>query len=129
MATNILAFPPGWVSDHFRQHEFSCRCCGLYLEDPRLLFALEVLRGNLGDHPMYVDSGTRCSPWNKAVGGAKKSLHLNGAAADIVVQGVSPIEVAEAAGRITEFYHGGIGIYDTFTHLDVRRGGPARWGV
>ena len=127
MATKVPYFPPGWVSDHFRQHEFSCPCCGLYHENPRLVFALETLRGELGDHPITVYSGTRCSTWNTAIGGAKKSRHLGGEAADIVVSTVDPAEVARVAGRITEFYHGGIGTYGTFTHLDVRRGGPARW--
>ena len=37
-----------------------------------------------------------------------------------------PEYVAEFAGRMAEFSNGGIGLYDTFTHLDVRKG-KSRW--
>lgn len=115
------------LSPHFTRHEFSCHCCGVCLVSQRLVDALEKLREALGGVPVHVTSGYRCHDWNKKIGGVPGSQHPKGTAADIVVEGRDPVEVAEKAEHICEFRHGGIGIYDTFTHLDVREGGPARW--
>lgn len=57
--------------------------------------------------------------------GARASQHLLGRAADIQVSGASPLLV----GQIAEYYlggHGGIGVYQTFTHVDTRTA-RARW--
>ena len=117
----------GWLSTNFRQHEFACHCCGVCAVQLRLIDALEKLRTKLGNAPIHVNSGFRCWTHNEAVGGVPKSRHCTGEAADIVVEGRHPLEVAEAAERVEQFSHGGIGIYDTFVHVDVRHGGPARW--
>lgn len=65
------------------------------------------------------------------VGGSRYSQHVAGTATDIVVyvagQRVPPHVVAQYARQIRAFERGGIGIYDSFTHLDHRKGGPARW--
>ena len=63
--------------------------------------------------------------YNQKVGGARASQHLLGRAADIQVSGASPLLV----GQIAEYYlggHGGIGVYQTFTHVDTRTA-RARW--
>ncbi len=120
----------GWLSEHFRSHEFACHCCGTTAVRRRLIDALERLRIKCGNQPITVTSGYRCLSWNKIVGGVPKSRHCAGEAADIVVAGMLPVEVAQVAERIEPFSHGGIGIYTDqgFVHLDVRHGGPARWG-
>ena len=117
------------LSDNFRFNELCCPCCGAYLANPRLLDALEALRSELGDVPIHVNSGTRCPEWNKKVGGVSKSKHLLGEAADIVVRGKEPIEVAKAAESVTQLRNGGVGVYESFTHVDVGHGAsrPARW--
>jgi hypothetical protein len=46
-----------------------------------------------------------------------KLYHPMGVAADVTIEGVSPGEVAEAAE--TAGFHG-IGVYNTFTHIDLR---------
>jgi len=119
----------GWASEHFRHHEFACPCCGVSAVRMRLVEALERLRTKCGNAPITVTSGFRCPAWNKTVGGVKKSRHCTGEAADIVVQGRHPLEVAEAADRVEPFSHGGIGTYVDrgFVHVDVRHGGPTRW--
>lgn len=119
----------GWASKHFRVHEFACPCCGRYIKNDRLLDALEELREELGGRPIFVTSGVRCPERNEIVGGAPRSQHLSGRAADIVVRGKHPFEVAEAAEKIAAFRNGGIGTYPNngFVHVDVRPGGPARW--
>ena len=45
-------------------------------------YVLEPLRRRFGK-PIYVNSGYRCQELNRAVGGAVKSYHLYGRAADI----------------------------------------------
>ena len=114
------------VSDHFTLEEITCRCgCGFANYDVRLLAGLEALRAIIAK-PIHVNSWCRCQKHNAEVGGVRHSQHTIGRAADIVVHGVSPEKVAEIAEQIPCFGRGGIGIYSTFTHLDVR-GYRARW--
>lgn len=47
-----------------------------------------------------------------------------GKAADIVIEGWDPVEVAALAEEVGFV---GIGLYNTFTHVDVRDGDPTRW--
>ena len=115
------------LSDHFTAHEAACPCCGMLTVNRTLVGCLERLREMCGNVPVRVTSWCRCKAWNELVGGVPASQHTLGRAVDIVVQGMDPIEVAEIANRIGEFSHGGIGIYETFVHLDVRTTGPARW--
>ena len=119
----------GWLSEHFRHHEFACPCCGVCAIQLRLIDALEDLRAKCGNSPVTVTSGFRCWAWNETVGGVPKSQHCEGTAADIVIAGRYPIEIAEVAEHIEPFSHGGIGVYQDrgFVHLDVRHDGPARW--
>lgn len=91
---------------------------------------LQALRDFFGI-PIKVNSGYRSPEHNAspAVRGAKSSKHLLGQAADIVIEGVHPNDVAAAieqliaAGKMKE---GGLGRYDSFTHYDIR-GTKARW--
>jgi len=117
------------LSPHFRRPEFWCPCCNLFAAPRRLIVALEDLRRECGGVPVTILSGTRCDHWNRAVGGVPNSKHLLGQAADIVVRGLHPFEVAAKAGLVFAFSHGGIGTYPHrgFVHVDVRMDGPARW--
>lgn len=113
------------LSEHFQAKEFACRCCRKVLVHPELVRKLEGLRYALGAKPVIVTSGYRCAGHNMAVGGAEKSYHLFGMAADIWVGGVSTRELAKAAESVG---FDGIGVYarQGFVHVDVR-GYPARW--
>jgi uncharacterized protein YcbK (DUF882 family) len=119
----------GDLSEHFSRSEFKCRCCSYGMHDgdvsPELIEVLEHLRDRLGGKPIHINSGCRCIKHNRKVGGVRNSQHLRGTAADILVHGVSPDEVQTAAMEIKAA--GGIGRYDTFTHVDVR-GHRATWG-
>lgn len=106
------------TSAHFSDTDMACPCCKKNLCVDKLLLALEQLRTAIGDKPIIVDSGYRCAAKNKAVGGASNSRHLQGMAADIRVNGMSPIEVYNTAKTIPFF--GGFGVAHGFTHLDVR---------
>ena len=89
---------------------------------------LEVLRKQIGQ-PIRVTSGFRSREHNKKIGGATNSFHVLGMASDIQVDKMSPEQVAKAIelliaeGKMKE---GGLGIYRTWVHYDVR-GTKARW--
>ena len=118
----------GNLSKNFSRHEFECRCCGRAEINQRLVDALQELR-DLAGLPVRVTSGYRCSEHNRAIGGATRSQHLLGTAADIVVRGMIPAEMYRLAKDIEAFHNGGIGVYPDkgFIHVDVRDG-RARWG-
>ncbi len=89
---------------------------------------LQVLRDEL-DRPIRVNSGYRSPSYNRKVGGVSKSQHLLAKAADIVVRGMKPGEVKAEIEKLIEsgqMKQGGIGLYNTFIHYDVR-GSRARW--
>ena len=113
---------------YFERREFRCKCgkCGGYPVEPSwdLLLILDKIREHF-KAPVRINSGIRCEAHNKSVAGASKSQHLYGTAADIRVDGVSPAKVAEYAETLLP-NTGGIGIYSTFTHVDVRKT-KSRW--
>jgi len=119
----------GDLSKHFSRSEFSCGCgCGFDVVDAELISVLEDLREALQSTITIKEtngSGCRCRAHNKAVGGSSSSQHLLGKAADINVTGVDPEEVQEyLLDKYPDSY--GIGVYNSFTHIDVR-GTKARW--
>lgn len=111
----------GDLSAHFSRTEFRCRHCGRVVVDPELVAALERLRAAVG-RPLPIVSGYRCPVHNRAVGGATRSQHLYGRAADIPPRYATP-EQATAAG------FKGIGTSGRWAvHVDVRRTRRvARW--
>ena len=67
-----------------------------------------------------VTSGYRTVSYNATVeNSSKTSQHCNGLAADIQVEGHTPLEVYNYACSLLGD-HGGVGIYNTFVHVDVR---------
>lgn len=86
---------------------------------------LQRARDQIG-RPFTINSWYRPPAANAAVGGASRSQHLYGRAADIRVSGLSGRQVANA---VMLWWDGGIGIYSnipSIVHLDV---GPKRtWG-
>ena len=90
---------------------------------------LEVLRAATGGKSISVNSGYRSPAHNKKVGGASKSLHMTGKAADIRVAGMSPSAVHSLIIKLInqgKMKQGGVGKYSSFTHYDIR-GSAARW--
>lgn len=94
----------------------------------KLAHSLQKLRDEL-DAPITINSGYRSPSHNKKVGGAVASRHLTGRAADIDVKGFTSEYVARTIEQLIlsgDMIQGGIGIYDTFVHYDIR-GVRARW--
>lgn len=106
----------GDLSAHYSWAEFACKDrCGYGQPHPRLVARLEVLRRELEGKPLGIVSGVRCPPHNVKVGGASRSRHCSGEAADIA-SGL----VTEAQARAAGFK--GIGLTGRWvTHVDVRR--------
>ena len=107
------------LAPHFQVREFACSDgTDTVFVSPELVEVLEKLRTHFG-RPVRVLSGYRTEAKNKAVGGAAYSRHKYGMAADIAVEGVSPSAAAAWAGTLLAD-RGGIGVYKTFVHVDVR---------
>lgn len=109
---------------HFRESEFTCKCCGDLLLRSELLTVLELIR-NKFNKPVFINSGYRCPTHNAKEGGAPTSQHTLGTAADIVVDDVHPIAVYEFLDATFPSTYG-LGIYSTWIHVDVREE-KARW--
>lgn len=104
---------------NFSAYEFSCKgkgCCDTILVDEKLVNYLQKIRDRFAA-PVKITSGFRCEKHNAAVGGTDGSYHKKGRAADITVSGVKPLEVARYAESIGVK---GIGLYDSFVHIDTR---------
>ena len=107
------------LSTNFKVKEFACTDGSdpIFIA-PKLVTILQKIRTHFGQ-PVTINSAYRTVTKNKACGGATYSQHLYGTAADIVVKGVAPKTVAAYAEKLLP-NTGGIGIYSTFTHVDVR---------
>ena len=109
------------LSAHFKVREFACKDgADAVLVAPRLVMVLETLRSRF-QKPVTIHSGYRAPEYNRSpqVGGAPHSQHCYGTAADISIPGVTPATVARCARELMPDW-GGVGIYKTFTHIDVR---------
>lgn len=91
---------------------------------PELVDFLNQLRLRFGK-PLVVTSGYRSPEHNRAVGGVANSYHTQGLAADIRPEDQKDLPTLwELCRRLN--VTGGVGIYDTFVHVD-RRGYAARF--
>lgn len=107
------------LSAHFRVKEFACRDgSDPVLVAPELVMVLESIRTHFGK-PVRITSGYRTPAHNKKVGGKPNSKHTCGLAADLTIPGVKPAAVGAYARQLMPDW-GGVGVYKTFTHIDVR---------
>ena len=121
------------LEENFSLSEFRCKDGTEVPEDlmdnVRVLAKnLQVLRDHVGK-PIVIISGYRTPKYNRRIGGARKSQHMLAKAADIKIRGMSPKEVKATIVKLIKegkMQPGGIGLYTTFTHYDIR-GWNARW--
>tara|TARA_R110000772_G_C13053072_1_gene414386 strand:- start:146 stop:532 length:387 start_codon:yes stop_codon:yes gene_type:complete len=120
------------LTENFSLSEFECKC-GCKMPDfvkkniIDLASNLQVLRDVVGR--LDLTNAYRCKEHNADVGGSVNSQHLLGKAADVKSDTVSPADMAiviEDLMKNETFEIGGIGLYNTFTHVDIR-GSRARW--
>ena len=125
----------GDLTAHFSTSEFKCKdgtpVPDQHVGNLRLLaMCLERIR-EVYDKPIKVISGYRTQAYNERCGGSKRSKHLEALAADFIIEGEHPIEIAlkiEELIEAGELPSGcGIGVYQKrFTHFDPRPK-RARW--
>lgn len=114
-----------YLSPDFQVVEFACKDgSDEILIDLRLVHILQRIRDHFG-RPVVINSAYRTRDYNAKVGGVAGSQHVLGKAADIRVTGVAPSAVAAYAETLLPD-SGGIGRYQTFTHIDTRNY-RARW--
>ena len=112
------------LSKDFERGEFVCGCgCGYDDIDPKLVDKLQCLR-DLVEKPIVVTSGCRCHDYNKHIGGVIDSPHLEGIAADLQVEGMTPVTLAILANRIQYIR---IGIYPVHVHIDIKPPNPSKY--
>jgi uncharacterized protein YcbK (DUF882 family) len=123
------------MTKNFKKSEFDCKCgCDMPVDVlaniTKLASQLQYIRDNVA-LPITINSGYRCEAHNKSVGGSENSQHLLGKAADIVINGLDPVldtyDYLDDLMRTGEILQGGLGMYQTFTHYDIRSNIKARW--
>jgi len=132
----------GDLTENFSRSEFTCKCgCGFDDISLELVNELQTFRNLLWittgkPHKIRIESGCRCVPHNKSVGGATNSAHLYGWASDIkfgVVAVNVAARIAYLSTRLGISRFRGIGLYKgkKSMHLDIRfrevRTTPMTW--
>lgn len=113
------------LSENFKVSEFACKDgSDTVFISTGLVTVLQKIRDHFAK-PVIITSAYRNDTYNKKVGGAAYSQHKYGTAADIYISGVSPASIAAYVEAIMP-NTGGIGIYSSFVHVDVRTA-RARW--
>jgi len=130
---------PVKLTEHFSLEEFRCGCgCDGHLAPEiraRLLQLcerrLEPIRAAIGGVGLTIYTGYRCQAYNDRCGGAKRSQHLLGAAADLTAKRASVSQIGMAARAVMAELDdtGGVKEYHrkdrvSFCHVDDRAG---RW--
>ena len=120
------------ITKNFSIEEFQCRCgCDMpeFVKKNVIELAenLQIIRNEVGR--LDLTNAYRCKDHNSDVGGSTSSQHLVGKAADVKSKSIKPKEMAQIVNDLMKnekIKTGGIGIYNTFTHIDIR-GVRARW--
>ena len=124
------------LTNNFTKSEFDCKSGEEMpldvLENVKLLaIQLQKIRDYVGK-PIRINSAYRSEAHNEAIGGVKTSEHILGKAADITIDTFTPDQVVSIIENMLTnemlggFYIGGLGSYNTFTHVDIREK-KARW--
>ena len=122
------------LTESFRLKDFQPTCKSdvipkKYIENLCLLAEnLQIIQDHI-KKPIKIISGYRSPRCNKRVGGAKKSQHMVGKAADIRVKRMRTRtlkKIIESLIRDKKIQQGGLGLYSWHVHYDVR-GNRARW--
>lgn len=116
-----------YIAKNITLRELECRCgCAT---PPQVLAHLVTLATflqrvrDLYNKPIIINSGYRCTSHNTKVGGAPRSYHLLGIAADIYIKGISTQELFSTLHESMKNGYipsGGIKNYGSFVHYDYR---------
>lgn len=121
---------------NFKKRELDCNSGGQCPFPDRmrhLAWTLQTIRNTFGS-PIRINSGYRTPEHNKKVGGVENSQHVEARAADLAPTSGKKEDLDRLVLVILELAdagfipNGGVGIYRTFVHYDIRPTGAARWG-
>lgn len=121
------------MTKNFKKSEFECKCgCDMPSDVSERILELarelQIIRG-LVRRPIKINSAYRCPNHNERAGGVSDSQHILGAAADIVIVGMSSEDTYDLLNKLQHsgvIMTGGLGLYNTFVHYDIR-GRRKRW--
>jgi zinc D-Ala-D-Ala carboxypeptidase len=111
-----------WPWQFFTPKEVACRGTGRLSISCNLMGKLDLLRSRFGS-PLNISSAFRSPYHNAKVGGAPRSMHLFGLAADIPIVGKDKNLIKRLA---KDLGFAGFGYYRTFMHIDLGR--KREWG-
>ena len=123
------------LTKNFNSEEFACKDGtavpkSLLPTVQKLAENLQVLRDHIGK-PISINSGYRTPTYNKKIGGAPLSQHVQAKAGDLRIEGMTPKQVHDEIENLIKagkMHNGGLGLYNAFVHYDVRQL-PARWDL
>lgn len=105
------------LSAHLDSSEITCKCgCGFAGLKKPAIELFEKVRHELGDKPLIVTSGCRCSKHSIAVGGYANDYHTRGLALDVRSDYYTPEQICEAAEKCGA---NGIGLMRGAAHFDA----------
>ncbi len=122
----------GDITENISRHELACHCgCGADSMDVETVRVIQSCCDHfanlLGDRVvLHIHSANRCLSHNAHVGGVDDSEHPKARALDFSIDDVMPSLIYEYLDDKYPLQYG-LGLYDTFTHMDSRTNGPARW--
>ena len=117
------------ATPHFKEREWACKCAKCNQQaphrmDPEVMQAVEEIRIAAG-RSLVLTSAYRCPNHPEEAKKTKPGQHSNGVAVDIQVadgaQRYQIIQLGLALGAT------GIGVANTFVHLDWRKSTPVVW--
>jgi len=90
----------GDISAHLSKSEIRCKCgCGYADLKKPAIELFEAVRHELGDKPLIVTSGCRCTKHSIAVGGYANDMHTRGLALDVRSDYYTPEQICAAAEK------------------------------
>jgi uncharacterized protein YcbK (DUF882 family) len=121
------------MTKNFKRSEFECKSGAkmpAHVSQNVQILAenLQVVRDIIGQR-MDINSGYRSPAHNKKVGGAPNSTHLQGMAADVRAEKMTPQELFDLMDKLMregKIRKGGLKAYPTFVHYDIA-GTMRRW--
>ena len=123
------------LTKNFKLEEFKCNdgsdVPAAYIPNAtKVAKNLQVLRDDVGK-PIIINSAYRSPRYNTKIGGAVASQHLTASASDIKITGMTSKQIYDRIEKLIKagkMHNGGLGLYNTFVHYDVRAK-PARWDL
>jgi len=110
------------IAEHFTLGEAACSDGSPTIKlHPAAILLVSAIRREFGI--TRINSWYRTPGFNRSINGSEFSKHLYGMAIDVRCDRVTPETVASFADELGA---GGVGIYDSFTHVDIA-GQNRRW--